>query len=189
MTSSVRVESGMLSGQTSSDGAVFSFKGVPYARPPVGALRWQPPQPPDKWNGVRPAAAFGPRCVQPNRPDHAVGYFGPEAESEDCLTLNIWTGGLSPADKRPVMVWFHGGGFLVGSGSLPIFNGETLARRGVVVVTVNYRLGRLGFLAHPGLSAEQPHRASGNYGLLDQIAALRWVRDNIAAFGGDPGRV
>jgi para-nitrobenzyl esterase len=189
MTSSVRVESGELSGQTSSDGAVFSFKGVPYAKPPVGALRWQPPQPPDKWSGVRAATAFGPRCVQPNRPDHAVGYFGPEAESEDCLTLNIWTGGLSPTDKRPVMVWFHGGGFLVGSGSLPIFNGEALARRGVVVATVNYRLGRLGFLAHPDLSAEQPYRASGNYGLLDQIAALRWVRDNIATFGGDPDRV
>ena len=115
-----------------------------------------------------------------------MGYFGPEEESEDCLTLNVWTAAIDQDERRPVMVWFHGGAFLVGSGSLPIFNGEALARRGVVLVTVNYRLGRLGFLAHPGLSAEQPHRSSGNYGHLDQIAALRWIRDNIAAFGGDP---
>ena len=138
---------------------------------------------------MRPADAFGPRAIQPNRPPHAVGYFGPEAESENCLTLNIWTAANDRDERRPVMVWFHGGAFLVGSGSLPIFDGEALALHGVVLVTVNYRLGRLGFLAHPGLSAEQPYRASGNYGHLDQIAALCWVRDNIAAFGGDPGCV
>ena len=185
----VQVETGRLAGQWSADRAVCSFKGVPYAKPPLGALRWQPPQPPEKWSGVRPAHAFGPRCIQPNRPPHAVGYFGPEAESEDCLTLNVWTGAPSRDQRRPVMVWFHGGAFLVGSGSLPIFDGTALARRGAVVVTVNYRLGRLGFLAHPDLSAEQPYRASGNYGMLDQIAALHWVRDNIAGFGGDPERV
>ena len=141
------------------------------------------------WSGIRPATAFGPRAIQPNRPPHAVGYFGPEPESEDCLTLNIWTAARSPDEKRPVMVWFHGGAFLVGSGSLPIFHGDTLARRGVVLVTVNYRLGRLGFLAHPELSAEQSYRGSGNYGHLDQIEALRWIKANIAAFGGDPDRV
>ena len=118
-----------------------------------------------------------------------MGYFGPEPESEDCLTLNIWTAARAPDEKRPVMVWFHGGAFLVGSGSLPIFHGDALARRGVVLVTVNYRLGRLGFLAHPELSAEQSYRGSGNYGHLDQLEALRWIKANIAAFGGDPGRV
>jgi para-nitrobenzyl esterase len=185
----VRVESGLVAGQWSADHSVCAFKGVPYARPPLGPLRWQPPQPPTKWDGTRPAQAFGPRCIQPNRPSHAVGYFGPEAESEDCLYLNVWTGAQEPDEQRPVMLWLHGGAFLVGSGSLPIFDGSALARRGAVVVTINYRLGRLGFLAHPGLSAEQPYRASGNYGMLDQIAALRWVRNNIAAFGGDPTRV
>jgi para-nitrobenzyl esterase len=181
----VRTEAGDISGSTSSDGMVQAFKGVPYARPPVGNLRWQPPQPPEKWEGVRPATAFGPRCVQPDRVHNAIGYFGPEAQSEDCLYLNVWTV-AAPGEKRPVMVWFHGGGFMVGSGALPFSNGDHLARAGVVVVTVNYRLGRLGFLAHAELSAEQPQHTSGNYGLLDQIASLRWVRDNIAAFGGDP---
>ena len=188
-TDSIHVQSGLLSGRWNPARSVRSFKGIPYARPPVGALRWQPPQPPEPWSGVRPADAFGPRAIQPNRPPHAVGYFGPEAESENCLTLNIWTAANDRDERRPVMVWFHGGAFLVGSGSLPIFDGEALALHGVVLVTVNYRLGRLGFLAHPGLSAEQPYRASGNYGHLDQIAALCWVRDNIAAFGGDPGCV
>ena len=185
----VRVESGVLAGVCSTDQTVCCFKGVPYAQPPVGRLRWQPPQPPERWGGVRPAHTFGPRSIQPNRPDHAVGYFGPEAESEDCLYLNVWTAAREPGEQRPVMVWFHGGAFYVGSGSLPIFDGEALARRGVVLVTVNYRLGRLGFLAHPELSAEQPYAASGNYGHLDQIAALRWVAANISAFGGDPNCV
>ena len=185
----VQVESGLLAGKWSDDAAVWSFKGVPYAQPPVGRLRWQPPQPPDRWSGVRSAEAFGPRCIQPDRPSSAVGYFGPEAESEDCLYLNVWTSAPSHDEKRPVMVWLHGGAFLVGSGALPIFDGAALARHGAVVVTLNYRLGRLGFLAHPDLSREQRYRASGNYGHLDQIAALRWVETNISAFGGDPGRV
>src|SRR5262245_43822446 len=185
----VQADSGSLAGEWNADQTVCTFKGVPYARPPVGALRWRPPQPPPRWSGMRPAAGFGPRCVQPERPTNAVGYFGPEREREDCLYLNVWTAAPSPAEQRPVMLWLHGGAFLLGSGSLPIFDGAALARRGAVVVTINYRLGRLGFLAHPGLSAEQPYRASGNYGLLDQIAALRWIQTNIAAFGGDPNCV
>lgn len=182
----VQVESGALAGEWNADRSVCAFKGVPYARPPIGRLRWRPPQPPEKWSGVRPAQAFAPRCIQPNRPNHAVGYFGAEPESEDCLYLNLWTAVPGTDEKRPVMMWLHGGAFLVGSGSLPIFDGAALARRGVVVVTINYRLGRLGFLSHPELSAEQPQRTSGNYGLLDQIEALRWIKTNIAAFGGDP---
>jgi para-nitrobenzyl esterase len=189
MNCKVQVESGLLAGKRSEDLGIFSFKGIPYAQPPVGRLRWRAPQPPDKWSGVRTAVTFGPRCVQPDRPSTAVGYFGPEAESEDCLYLNVWTSDCASDAKRPVMVWLHGGALLVGSGALPIFDGSALARHGVVAVTVNFRLGRLGFLAHPDLSREHPQRISGNYGHLDQIAALRWVRDNIAAFGGDPGRV
>lgn len=185
----VLIETGRLIGQWTADGSVCSFKGVPYAHAPVGSLRWCPPQPAERWGGTRPALAFGPRCVQPNRPDNAVGYFGPEAESEDCLSLNVWTGAPSAQERRQVVVWIHGGGFAVGSGSLPIFDGTALARRGAVVVTFNYRLGRLGFLAHPALSAEQPHGTSGNYALLDQIAVLNWVKANIAAFGGDPSCV
>ena len=156
----VQVESGSLAGEWNADQTVCVFKGVPYARPPVGPLRWRPPQPPEHWSGIRPADTFGPRCVQPNRPPHAVGYFGPEPESEDCLYLNVWTAAPTRGEQRPVMLWLHGGAFLVGSGSLPIFGGAGLAKRGAVVVTINYRLGRLGFLAHPGLSAEQPHRSS-----------------------------
>jgi para-nitrobenzyl esterase len=189
MNCTVQVESGLLAGKRSEDHSIYSFKGIPYAQPPVGRLRWRAPQPPDKWSGVRTAATFGPRCVQPDRSSTAVGYFGPEAESEDCLYLNVWTSDCASDAKRPVMVWLHGGALLVGSGALPIFDGSALARHGVVVVTVNFRLGRLGFLAHPDLSHEHPQRISGNYGHLDQIAALRWVRDNIAAFGGDPGRI
>jgi para-nitrobenzyl esterase len=183
----VRMECGLLHGEWNPERTVSTFKGVPYARPPVGALRWQRPQPMAHWGGVLPAVQFRPRCMQPNRPVHAVGYFGPEPESEDCLYLNTWTPAPMTGEKLPVMVWLHGGAFLVGSGSLPIFDGSALAKRGVVVVTVNYRLGRLGFLAHPQLTAEQS--ASGNYGLLDQIAALRWVQANIEAFGGDRNRV
>ncbi len=185
----VRVASGLLAGTLDLDGTVRVFKGVPYARPPTGALRWRAPQAAERWDGVRPADHFGPRSVQPERPATAIGYFGPEAESEDCLYLNIWTAAPAPDARTPVMVWFHGGAYAVGSGALPIFDGARLARHGVVVVTVNYRLGRLGFLAHPELSREAPYRASGNYGLLDQLAALQWVQHNIAAFGGDPGRV
>ena len=182
----VATEAGRIEGVESPMSGVRVFKGVPYARPPVGALRWRPPEPPLKWDGVRPAKAFGPRSIQFDRDKTSISYFGPEAQSEDCLTLNVWTAAREPDEKRPVMVWFHGGAFAVGSGALPIFNGERLAQRCAIVVTVNHRLGVLGFMAHPELSAESPHGSSGNYGLLDEIAALRWVRDNIAAFGGDP---
>ena len=169
---------------------VIAFKSIPYAAPPVGDLRWRPPTPPAPWTGVRDATRHGPQCTQP-------AGFGPRARSaasevapptsEDCLTLNVWTPAHSAAERLPVMVWLHGGAFTIGSGSQR--DGTLLARRGVVVVGVNYRLGALGFLAHPALSKESQQNVSGNYGLLDQIAALRWVRDNISAFGGDPDNV
>jgi len=183
------IDSGQLSGVTSADGMVRAFKGVPYAKPPVGNLRWRAPQPPDRWDGVRPADQFGPRSLQPSRLATSIQFFDEQREGEDCLYLNVWTAAGSPDERRPVMLWIHGGAFYLGSGALPLFNGEALARKGAVVVTVNYRLGRLGFLAHPELSAESEHRASGNYGWLDIIAALHWVQRNIAAFGGDPACV
>jgi para-nitrobenzyl esterase len=182
----VETDTGKLSGVAGADG-VAAFKGIPYARPPIGDLRWRAPQSPPAWTGIRRADAFGPRCVQPSRRENSISYFGPEQESEDCLFLNVWTPTSNAGEKLPVMVWLHGGAFYVGSGALALFNGEYVASRGTVVVTVNYRLGRLGFLAHPELTRESGF--SGNYGLLDQIAALQWVARNIAAFGGDPGCV
>jgi para-nitrobenzyl esterase len=181
----VKVESGLLSGVAGRDQAITVYKGVPYAAPPVGRLRWRAPERPLAWSGVRRASAFGPACPQPGG-DMAKGL----AQSEDCLSLNIWTGAKpGRAEKRPVYVWIYGGGFIGGTGANPEFDGETLARKGVVVVTFNYRVGVLGFLATPELSAESGHGASGNYGLLDDIAALQWVQRNIAAFGGDPAKV
>lgn len=171
---------------------VFAFKGVPYAAPPVGNLRWRPPAPLTPWSDVRDATAYGASCPQSAgvMPQARVGAPGPVARSsEDCLTLNVWTPAKSTEEKIPVIVWLHGGGFTVGSASVPEAEGSALARRGVVVVSVEYRLGPLGFLAHPALSQESEHHVSGNYGLLDQIAALQWVRANIAAFGGDPSNV
>jgi para-nitrobenzyl esterase len=188
-----RVESGLLHGIAGADGGVTVFKGIPYAVPPVGELRWRPPQPPLEWDGVRPAGAFGPICPQLGPPPGSFYqqefYLHEEPQSEDCLYLNVWTAARDESERRPVMVWFHGGALVEGSGSLPSFHGEALARKGVVLVTVNYRLGVFGYFAHPALSAESEQHVSGNYGLLDQIAALRWVRDNITAFGGDPGNV
>ena len=165
-------------------GEVESFKGIPYAAPPVGPLRWRAPQPATPWKGVRDASHFGDDCMQ--RP-----YVIPTGQktSEDCLTLSVWTPGHTPGAHRPVMVFLYGGGFIGGSDAYPLYDGAKLAANGAVVVGPNYRVGIFGFLAHPALSAEAPHKSSGNYGLLDQIAALEWVRDNISAFGGDPGRV
>jgi len=184
-----RVKEGRLEG-VASDG-VGAFLGVPFAAPPVGARRWRAPDPAPVWGDVRRADRFGPSCVQMVAPQG----FGPwTAEyvvqgpvSEDCLYLNVWAPAAPAGASLPVLVWIHGGAFMAGSGSVPIYEGAALARKGVVVVTVNYRLGALGFLAHPELTREAG--GSGNYGLLDQVAALRWVRDNIAAFGGDPARV
>lgn len=179
----VRTRSGWIQGRVEDGLAVYL--GVPFAAPPVGRLRWRPPQPPLAWSGVRKADRFAPSCMQP-RPWWTGGNT---QVSEDCLYLNIWTPAKSPGAALPVMVWIYGGGFSSGSASMPIFNGEKLARHGVVVVTIAYRVGPLGFLALPALSAESPHRVSGNYGLLDQLAALRWIQKNIAAFGGNPHRV
>ncbi|MFT6599691.1 MAG: para-nitrobenzyl esterase [Alloalcanivorax sp.] len=169
------------------EGALRVFKGIPYALPPVGERRWRPPAPMPPWEGVRDALAFGPACIQPRSRPGSIYAPALPSVSEDCLTLNIW----SPENARgaPVLVWIHGGALNTGGSAEPMFDGARMARRGLVVVSINYRLGVLGYLAHPALSAESPSGVSGNYGLLDQIAALRWVRDNIAAFGGDADNV
>ena len=178
----VAVTGGRIRGLVTAGGGA-EFKGIPFARAPVGDLRWREPLPVMPWTSVRDATAFGAPCPQnaANRPM--------DGSQEDCLFLNLWTGEWPPAPRKPVMVWMHGGGNYAGSSSNASFNGESLARRGVVLVSLNYRLGILGFLAHSELTRESKRHASGNYGLMDQIAALRWVRDNIAAFGGDPGNV
>lgn len=187
----VRAPSGALAGRAESGVAVF--KGIPYAAPPVGDLRWRPPQPPAKWDGVRQADKFSDSCMQTltrARNPWTKEFMVQNDASEDCLCLNVWTGAkLSAAEKRPVLVWIHGGGFTEGSGEVVTYDGTELAKKGLVVVTINYRLGVFGFLAHPDLTAESPEKSSGNYGLLDSIAALKWVRDNIASFGGDPKNV
>ena len=170
-------------------GDVLAFRGIPYAAPPLGDLRWRPPQPPASWDGVRPALESGAPCWQRISPDTSIWSRGELDRSEDCLYLDLWTASAVDAGPRPVMVWFHGGSHEVGHGSSLIFDGAALARKGVVLVSINYRLGSFGFLAHAALTSESKHGSSGNYGLLDKIAALRWVRDNAAAFGGDPERV
>ncbi|RZK23500.1 MAG: carboxylesterase family protein [Hymenobacter sp.] len=180
-----RVTAGLLQG--SSRAGIQQFEGVPFAAPPVGKLRWQPPQPVAAWTGVRSAKVFGPRAMQLSL--YGDMNFRSVGMSEDCLYLNVWTPAKSAQERRPVLVYFYGGGFNAGDGSEPRYDGESMARQGIVAVTVNYRLGVLGFLAHPALTQESPHHASGNYGLLDQQAALRWVQQNIAAFGGDPRHV
>jgi para-nitrobenzyl esterase len=180
----VRVAQGTLHGVTT--GQVTSFKGVPFAAPPVGELRWRPPQPPAGWTGVREAAAYGPACMQMGQ----ARAGGTANQSEDCLTLNVWApASAKPGQKLPVMVWIHGGAFIQGTGGSPFYDGTHFAERGVVLVTVNYRLGRLGFFAHPALAAQHPDEPQGNWGIMDNVAALRWVQANIAAFGGDPANV
>ena len=187
-TAVLSIESGALAAPAPGAGGVRAFKGIPYAAPPVGPLRWRPPQPVAPWSGVRSAEAFGPNSLQ--------GIVFDDIDptvcgvSEDCLYLNVWTP-VAPgsAERLAVMVWIHGGGFVVGSGSEPRYDGTRLAARGIVVVTLNHRLNALGFLAHPELTRESGHAASGNYGMLDLVAALQWVRRNIGAFGGDPDKV
>jgi carboxylesterase type B len=176
------------SGQVSGTGTdVRVYRGIPYAAPPVGPLRWLPPQPVEPWSGIHDGSRFGFDPMQPESPA-ARGSLAPGL-SEDCLTLNVWAPASVPATGAPVLVWFDGGGFVADSGAKTRTDGERFARLGAVLVSVNYRVGVFGFLAHPALSAESPHHASGNYGFLDAIAALKWVRENIAAFGGDPTRV
>jgi para-nitrobenzyl esterase len=191
-TYAVRIDSGLVSGVRLSHGEAV-YKGIPFAAPPVGKLRWRPPQPPASWQGIRKADAFGPPCMQPAAPNHVgpwtAAFLISRQPSEDCLYLNVWTTAKRPHTPRPVMVWIYGGGFTSGAGSVPIYDGAALARKGVVVVNFNYRVGPFGFLAYPGLTHESPRHSSGNYALLDQIAALRWVQQNIVAFGGDPHRV
>jgi para-nitrobenzyl esterase len=177
----LKVEGGLVQG-VGADGLTV-YKGLPFAAPPVGDLRWRPPQPAAEWAGVRSADQYAPGCLP------SMGDPPPSGASEDCLYLNVWTPAKSAGDRLPVLVWIYGGGFNGGSTSVPVHDGARLARRGVVLVSIAYRVGVLGFYAHPELSAESPHHVSGNYGLLDMIAGLQWIQRNIAAFGGDPARV
>jgi len=204
----VKIETGLLSGTTgTTQASVRAFKGIPFAAPPLGENRWRAPQPAAKWDGVRNADAFGAPCTAgpggggrggPGRGGRggergaAPAALAPPREparSEDCLYLNVWTSAKNAGDRRPVMVWVYGGGFTGGSGGMAWYDGENLAAKGPVIVTFNYRLGALGFWAHPELAKESGHNASGNYGMMDAIAALQWVKRNIAAFGGDPNNV
>ena len=182
----IKIQNGVLQGVTEESG-IRSFKGIPFAKPPVGDLRWKEPMSPENWQGVRKADHFAPQAMQ--RPIYGDMVFRSDGRSEDCLYLNVWTPAKSSSEKLPVLVYFYGGGFNAGDGSEYRYDGESMAKRGIVSVTVNYRLGVFGFLAHPGLTTESEHHSSGNYGLLDQHAALVWVQKNIAAFGGDPKRV
>lgn len=175
----VKVEEGLLQGLYKNNLAIY--KGIPFAAPPVGDLRWRAPQPAQKWEGVKQAIAFAPSPMQGGNP--------PSGKNEDCLYLNIWTPAKSPAEKVPVLVWIYGGGFSFGSSAEPVTDGAALAGKGVVLVSIAYRVGQLGFLSHPELSAENSQHVSGNYGILDMIAGLKWVQKNIAAFGGDPNKV
>src|SRR5215203_1588178 len=184
--SPITTESGQVSGADSGVTGIRQYLGIPYAAPPVGPNRWKAPQPAARWDGVKAATKFGARCVQ--APLFSDMVFRDEM-SEDCLVANVWTPATAANAKLPVMVWIYGGGFQAGSASEPRQDGSRLASNGVVVVSLNYRLGLMGFLAHPALSKESPHKTSGNYGILDQIAALQWVQKNVAAFGGDPGNV
>jgi len=178
----VVTEGGLVAG-TGSD--IRAFRGIPFAAAPVGLWRWKPPQAAPAWSGVRDGSRFGPDCMQPTEYPELRG----AGMSEDCLSVNVWTPAKTSGERLPVFVWIYGGGFTYGSGSHPSYDGEALARRGIVVVNFNYRMGLFGFMAHPQLSAETSTRTSGNYALMDQIAALQWVQRNVKAFGGDPARV
>src|SRR3984885_8612004 len=172
----VKIDTGKVQGKVSADGQARDFLGIPFAAPPVGPLRWKPTQPAAKWQGVRQATSFGSRCMQQER--YADMVFRDPGESEDCLTLNVWGPAAKPKGKLPVMVWIFGGGFAGGGTSEPRQDGEHLSRKGVLVVSMNYRLGIFGFFATRQLAAEDPHHAAGNYGLLDELAAVQWVHRN-----------
>jgi len=182
----VKTVNGAVEGTTTQAG-IRIFRGIPFAAPPVGDLRWKAPQPAKNWEGVRPAVEFGASCMQ--RPIFGDMEFRSKGMSEDCLYLNVWTPAKSASDRLPVLVYFFGGGLMAGDGSEYRYDGESMASKGIVSVTINYRLTVFGFLAHPELTTEAPYHSSGNYGFLDQNAALKWVQANIAAFGGDPKRV
>ncbi len=189
--SAVKTAAGLVSG-TPAGGGVTAYLGVPFAAPPVGDLRWRPPQPVAHWDGVRKADHFGTSCMQSepgSRLPWTEEFMTQGPIGEDCLFLNVWTAAKTPSANLPVMFWIYGGGFNEGSTSDAVYNGAALARKDVIVVSVNYRVGPIGFMVYPELTKESPHHSSGNYGLLDQIAGLQWVHDNIRAFGGDPGRV
>lgn len=188
----VKTQGGWVKGVLNASKTVVSFKGIPFAAPPVGNLRWRAPQPPLPWKGIRQADSFGASAIQikqGSRNPWTEEFMVQNEISEDCLFLNIWTPGTGSSQKRAVLVYIHGGGFVEGSGGVDVYDGEELSKKGIVVVTINYRLGVFGFLAHPELSAESPNKVSGNYGILDQMAALHWIQRNISAFGGDPSRV
>jgi para-nitrobenzyl esterase len=192
LTQPVPTESGLLAGAPGTDKSITVFRGVPFAAPPVGEKRWRAPEAPLKWQGVRAADHFGANCVQTitrEKKPWTYEFMAHGEVSEDCLFLNIWTAAARAGEKRPVFVYLHGGANTEGSGSIDSYNGEGLAKKGVVMITVNYRLGVFGFFTHPELTKESDGRAAGNFALLDQMAALRWVKKNIAAFGGDPDRV
>src|SRR5215208_4034434 len=210
ISTQVKIDSGLVEGTASGQPSVRVFKGIPFAAPPVGENRWKAPQPVAGWEGVRKADAFGAPCAagpagggRGGGRGAAPGAAAPgaaasaapaapsrePARTEDCLYLNVWTSANSPGDRRPVMMWIYGGGFTGGSGGLAWYDGENLASKGPVIVTMNYRLGSLGFFAHPELAKESGHNGSGNYGMMDAIAMLQWVKRNIAAFGGDPNNV
>ncbi len=188
----IRIETGLVSGVKSESSDVVAYKGIPFAAPPVGDLRWKAPQPAQPWQGVKKCDTFGPSPMQAKPVPFMVytsEFLIPEKPmSEDCLYLNVWTN-AHKGEKRPVFVWIYGGAFTGGGTAVPIYDGETMAKKGIIFVSVNYRLGVFGFLAHPDLTKESPNNASGNYGLLDQIAGLKWVKKNIEAFGGDPDNV
>ena len=188
----VKTVNGLVAGTASTAPGVTAYLGIPYAAPPVGDLRWRPPQRPANWSGVRQATSFGTSCMQQqlgSRLPWTEEYMTQNAVGEDCLSLNVWTPESRGGKPLPVMVWIYGGGFNEGSSAVAVYDGARLASRGVIVVSMNYRTGTLGFLAHPELSKESPHGVSGNYGILDQIAALQWVKANVRAFGGDPDNV
>jgi para-nitrobenzyl esterase len=189
----IQVEGGIITGMSNAGKDIQIFKGIPFAAPPIGALRWKAPQPVIPWSGEKKCIDFSASPMQatpkPFGPWSEAWLIKPSPINEDCLYLNIWTGAKSPAERRPVLVWIYGGGFQSGGGNVPLYDGEAMAKKGIIFVSVNYRVGVFGFLAHPELTSESGKNASGNYGLMDQIAGIRWVQKNIAAFGGDPDNI